>query len=93
MHTMPSFAEFKEKALKRPGVLREHKRLEPKFKLIMALIDKRLKRKLTQAALAKKVGTKQSAISRLEGGTGNPTVGFLKKVAVALDAKLKVTIS
>jgi len=44
-------------------------------------------------ALARRIGTKQSAISRLERGEYNPTVAFLRKVAVGLDAKLKISIS
>ncbi|MFI5205475.1 MAG: multiprotein-bridging factor 1 family protein, partial [Candidatus Paceibacterales bacterium] len=61
--------------------------------LIEAIIKKRLENKLTQAQLAKKLGTKQSAISRLEQGSYNPSLKFLKKVSAALNAKLQISIS
>ena len=37
--------------------------------------------KMTQADVAKKVGTKQSAIARLESGNINPSLEFLQRVA------------
>lgn len=46
-----------------------------------------------QAALAKKMKTKQSAIARLESGNYNPTLLFLAKVAKALDARVKIFLS
>lgn len=75
-----------------PEYRREYEALEPEFKLIESLIRARLKKKMSQKQLAEKIGTKQSAISRLEGGTINPSFQFLKKVATALDAKLSVTV-
>ena len=45
---------------------------------------------MTQKDLAEKIGTKQSAISRLESFDANPSFKFLKKVAKAFDAKLVV---
>ena len=66
--------------------------LAPEFAIIDATIQRRLAKKMTQNALAKKIGTTQSAIARLESGTYNPTLGFLKKVAKGLDAQLLITI-
>jgi len=39
------------------------------------------------------MGTKQSAISRFESGSYNTTIGFLYKVADALDTKLTISVS
>jgi transcriptional regulator with XRE-family HTH domain len=47
---------------------------------------------LSQGELAEKIGTKQSASSRLESGKYNPSLSFLHKVADALDTTLKVTM-
>lgn len=90
---METFAEVKKYLLKDKEVLREYLKLEPEFVLAKALIEKRLKRGLTQAALAKKIGTHQAAIARLESGTYNPTMKQLAKVAKALDAKLVISIT
>jgi transcriptional regulator with XRE-family HTH domain len=46
---------------------------------------------MTQSELAEKAGTRQSSIARLESGSYNPSLRFLKKVAEALDARLEVT--
>jgi len=57
------------------------------------MIQKRIDKELTQKALAKKIKTKQSVISRFESGKSNPTIGFMQKVAKGLDAKIKITVS
>ena len=43
-----------------------------------------------QKELAEKIGTKQSAISRLENGDYNPSVELLSKIAEALDKELVI---
>ena len=53
---------------------------------------KTLEKGITQNELAKKVGTKQSAIARLEGGNSNPSLSFLEKIALALGYQLKIQI-
>lgn len=90
---MKSFASLKKKLLKDPKVRKAYDELQPEFELTCALIEKRIEKKMTQAALAKKVGTKQSAISRLESGDSNPSFAFLKKVAKGLGSKLKISFS
>ncbi len=48
----------------------------------------RLEKGLTQAELAKKVGTKQPSIARLESGETPPSILFLNKIAKALNTHL-----
>ena len=84
------FDVYLKKAFKNPRIKAEYDRLQPEFALIDALIQARAKKNLTQKQLAKKIGTKQSAISRLESFDANPSFKFLKKVAKAFDAKLVV---
>lgn len=93
IHKMERFDDFLAEQLKNPAFKREFDKLEPEFHLIRLLIDKRLKEGLTQSELAKKIGTKQSAISRFEAGNANPTIGFLHKLADGLGAKLTITVS
>ena len=67
--------------------------LDPEFELIESMVKAREKVGLTQAELAKKIGTKQPALSRLErGGFSKATVETLKKIAKALDAKLVIKL-
>ena len=51
------------------------------------------KQNITQAELAKRVGTQKSNISRLESGNYNPSLDFLTKIAESLGEKISVTIS
>jgi transcriptional regulator with XRE-family HTH domain len=47
---------------------------------------------LTQAELAERMGTTQSAIARMEGGGSRPTLETLEKLAVAVGAELVVGV-
>lgn len=89
---MKSYKHFKARLLKDRDIRRFYKELKPEFELVRVLIRKRLEGGFTQNELARKIGTKQSAISRLESGRYNPTIGTLRKVAEALNADLKVSI-
>ena len=86
------FKTIFDKAMKDPQIKAEYDRLEPEYQIIRAIIDKRIEKKLSQKEMAAKMGTKQSALSRLESGTYNPSLAFLKKVATALDSKLTISI-
>lgn len=92
MKNFKPFSQLKKELLSDPEVKKYYDALEPEYRLITSVIDKRLKKKMSQHELARKVGTGQSAISRLESGEGNPSMKFLQKVADALDARLSVTL-
>ena len=87
---MTNWKVLKKELLKDPKVRAEYEKLQPKYAAVSALIEARIKRGLTQEALAKKVRTKQSAIARLEAGNVNPSIGFLQKLAEALGKKLVI---
>ena len=84
------FEVWLEKALQDPKLKAEYDRLQPEFAVINALIQARREKGITQGILARKMGTKQSVISRLESGRANPTVAFLKKLADALHSHLEI---
>lgn len=90
---MHSFKAFLKQSLKNPEVKKAYDALEPEFALASELIGIRVKRGLTQKELARLMGTKQSAIARLESGTYNASLKQLEKVAKALNAKLTVKIT
>lgn len=88
-----AFEELEKKWMKDPEFIKEWKKTEPEYELARSLIGARLKKKMSQAELAKKIGTKQPVISRLEGMSSMPSVTLLKRVAVALGAKLEIHFS
>jgi len=90
---MKKYAAVKKELLRNKKVAAAYKELGPEFELIQMIIEKRLKQGLTQAQLARKLGTKQSAISRLERGTVNPSLAFLQKLAKALKTELRISFS
>lgn len=84
------FTAWEKEALKDPEFKAEYDKLQPEFALIRAIIEGRLKKGITQKELAKRVGTKQSVISRFETGRANPSVAFLKRLAEALNKRLEI---
>lgn len=51
----------------------------------------RKKKKMSQSVLAKKIGTKQSNIARMEAGEQNFSIDTLQKIAQVFDRELKVS--
>lgn len=90
---MKSYKKLKQEILKDKETKKAYNELGPEFKLIEMIIERRVKQGLTQAELAEKINTKQSAISRFEKGNYNPTINFLNNIASALGIKLKISFS
>lgn len=78
---MSKWGALEKELLADPATKREFDKLTPRYAVISELIKARVHYKLTQADVAKKVGTKQSAIARLESGNINPSLEFLQRVA------------
>lgn len=87
-----TFEEDLKKRLKNPAFKKEWEDSEVEYQLGCRLIEARLKRGLSQRDLAKKVGTSQAAISRIESMNGNPSLSFLKRISAALGSKLQISI-
>jgi len=85
------FSELKRGMLRDPKVKQAYDDLQLKYDIICAVLDARAKKGLTQAELAKRVGTTQSAIARFESGAGNPTLSFVQKITRALDTEIKIS--
>lgn len=90
---MKTYKDFKKQVLKNQEIRKEYDALAPEFTIAQTIIKKRLEKGFTQTDLAKKAGTKQSAISRLESGSYNPSINFLEKVAKALNLNLIVRMN
>jgi len=52
-----------------------------------------LQYKLNQSELAKKLGTTQTVISRIENGSVNVGIDFLQKVASTFDKKIEIKVA
>jgi len=83
-----TFKEDLKRRLKDPEFKKLWEENEPEYVLAEQIIQKRLKNKISQRTLAKKLKTSQAAISRIESMNGNPSLSFLKRLATALDSKL-----
>lgn len=86
-----TFQDHLRESLKNPEFKKEWEDSEVEFQLGCRLIEARLKHKMSQRTLARKIGTSQAAISRIEAMSGNPSVALLKRIATALDTKLTIT--
>lgn len=82
--------DIEKKWMKDPDFVKEWEDIEPEYQLARSLIGIRLKKNMSQADLAKKIGTKQPVISRIESMSTTPSVSLLKRVAQALDVKLDI---
>jgi transcriptional regulator with XRE-family HTH domain len=88
-----SYEKHGKKMLKHKAVRSERDDLLPEYVLARSIIERRLKKKMTQLDVAKKTGMPQSSVARIEGLThGLPRLSTLKKIALALDAELIIRL-
>ena len=87
-----SFEELTEHLMSKPEFRKIWEAQRPAFELRAALVDARIKGEITQAEIAKRAGTTQSAIARLESGRTEPTLEFMQRVARALGKEFKIEL-
>lgn len=85
-----TWEKHRKQLMKDPKVRQAYLELQPEFAIIRKIIESRVKEGVTQKELAKRMKTKQSAISRLESGTANPSLSFLQRLAEALNSRLEI---
>lgn len=79
--------------MKDPAFKKAWHDLDPEFALMESMIKAREKAGITQTELAKRMGVKQPALSRLErGAISKATIETLKKIADALDSRLVIKL-
>jgi DNA-binding XRE family transcriptional regulator len=66
--------------------------LEDEFALASQLIEARKKAHLTQDEVAKRMGTTQSVVARLESGRPLPSLRSLKRYAQAVNSKVEIRV-
>ena len=85
--------EIKKLLLDDHEIESEYNELSPIYELKKEIIRLRIEKELSQKDLAALMGTKQSAISRLENGSYNPSVEFLNRIAHTLGKELHISFS
>ncbi len=91
---MLTHKELKSRALDHPTVRAEYERLEEEFVYLDEFLKARAAAGLSQAEVAKRMGTTQSAIARLESGHGkhSPSLATLRKYAQALGCRIDLRL-
>ena len=86
--------EFRARALARRDVRQAYDRLADEFAFLDQILKARADAGLTQAEVASRIGTTQSAIARLEAGGGkhSPSMATLQRYATALGYKVHVQL-
>lgn len=88
---MLTHEELKALALERADVKAEFERLEEEFGVLDEFLKARAEAGVTQAEVARRIGTTQSAVARLESGSGkhSPSIATLQRYARALGCRLE----
>lgn len=81
---------FEKRAARDPEFREARERLRPEYEFRRALIQARLDNGITQADLAERVGTTQSAIARLESGGAEPSFNMLRRLSAALNVSFEI---
>lgn len=91
---MLTHKKLKARALERPDVKAEYDRLGEEFSFLDEFLKARATAGVTQAEVAERIGTTQSAIARLESGKGkhSPSLSTLQKYAHALGCRLELRL-
>lgn len=91
---MESHKEFKKQMLADPESRAEYDRLEPEFALLDELLSARQQAGVSQAEIARRMGTKPPAVSRLLAGVASdkhsPSIATLRKYAAACGLRLEI---
>jgi transcriptional regulator with XRE-family HTH domain len=91
---MLTHKQMRAQALGRADVKAEFSAAVDEFALLDEFLKARAAQGLTQAQVAEKIGTTQSAVARMESGKGkhSPSLATLSKYADALECRLQVKL-
>jgi len=85
-------AQIKNELLADEEFRREYDALEEEFSIAAQLIEARTQANLTQAQVARRMGTTQSVVARLESGQPTPSLRTLKRYASAVGSKVEIRL-
>lgn len=89
---MTRISDLKKRLMNDPEFQKEYEKADTEFALVEALVRARTEAKMSQADVAKRIGTTQSAIARLEGGKVSPSISTLRRYAEATGSKLQINL-
>ncbi|PRA52386.1 transcriptional regulator [Ochrobactrum sp. MYb68] len=89
---MTRIADLKKRLMNDPEFQKEYEKADAEFALVEALVKARTDAKMSQADVAERIGTTQSAIARLEGGKVSPSISTLRRYAEATGSKLQINL-
>ena len=84
------FQKYLKQELRDPVFRKHYEEYGKQLEIAYQILQLRKKQGLSQATLARKLGTNQSNIARMEAGQQNFTTDTLQKIASALRRKLKI---
>jgi len=94
LNAMLSHNDLVKKMLENPSVKKEYDALESEFALLTEMIKARRLAGLSQKEIAQRMGTKQTAIARLESSSGkvkhSPSLATLQRYAKAIGCRLDI---
>jgi transcriptional regulator with XRE-family HTH domain len=83
-----TYNDFKRRLSQDSEYMKAKEELKPSLILADNILRLRLERGWSQTELARRAGTKQANISKIESSLGNPTLKFIKKLADTFDVEL-----
>ncbi len=90
---MARITDLHKKWMKEPKYRKAYGALEGEFVLASAVIDVRNRAGLTQEELARKMGTTQPVVARLESGRSRPSMRTLERLADATGSRLLISFA
>ncbi|MBM3586175.1 MAG: helix-turn-helix transcriptional regulator [Alphaproteobacteria bacterium] len=78
--------------LRNPAFRREYDALEEEFRLAAELIEARSRAGLSQGDVARRMGTSQPAVARLESGRHRPTTRSIEAYAKATGHRVEIRL-
>jgi ribosome-binding protein aMBF1 (putative translation factor) len=90
---MARVTEMHRKWLKEPKYKKDYDALEEEFVLAGAVMDVRNRAGLTQEELARRMGTTQPVVARLESGRTRPSMRTLERLAEATGSRLLISFA
>ena len=90
---MARISEMHKKWLEEPKYKKAYDALEEEFVLAGAVMDVRNRAGLTQEELARRMGTTQPVVARLESGRSRPSMRTLERLAEATGSRLLISFA